>query len=673
MNQKNTLTAGSAPAWRDSPASFPVSFTYRGTAYRGFAPEVFKEETRKVTPGNGRETTEITFAFDGTMRAYWKQTLYPAYGFSEWTVSFENLGKENSGVIADLGADCTFPEERATLKGILGDLGNQYRPYEKPIAADAEPVSFISDTGRATHIHFPYFNLEHGNGGTFLAIGWAGTWTADFCSENGKVHYRARAVNNLNTYLKPGERIRSALFVFGNYVGLDDAGETNFWRHWFIDCNMPRANAAGDPIKPFSTCCLANDTGLPNSDGSISERSTTWKPTLDMMIAEDCKVDFRWLDAGWYSAPNGDYTESDWWGTIGSWEPDRTKWPGHTLRNSTDYAREHGMKTLMWFEPERVTDPASLAKNYGYHTEWGIHPEGSGVITNNIGNPDCLRWTTERVTKVLRENRVEMYREDNNSNPAPLWAYLDGKEGENRQGITECRMVAGHYQMWDDIIACTAGFGGCAFVDSCASGGGRNDIESMRRGVPLLRSDSDRTTTALRLSMTTSFNRWIPFCGANSKEKVGQVDPTGRSDVYIWRASYLPSLNVDSQFTQDPNQDFSVLRRGLAEWKKVSPYLLDDYYVLTPWHDQTQKDSFTAYAFYDPKTEKGVLLLFRMEDCEESTLTVRLPFAADGDWLLTDEDSKKTETVSGSVLQSGYVLSLPEKRTARLLWIEKKK
>lgn len=51
--------------------------------------------------------------------------------------------------------------------------------------------------------------------------------------------------------------------------------------------------------------------------------------------------------------------------------------------------------------------------------------------------------------------------------------------------------------------------------------------------------------------MTASFNKWIPFCGANTKEKAEQLAPTGTSDPYVWRASYLPVLNVESQFVQD--------------------------------------------------------------------------------------------------------------------------
>ena len=226
----------------------------------------------------------------------------------------------------------------------------------------------------------------------------------------------------------------------------------------------------------------------------------------------------------------------------------------------------------MWFEPERVTDVENLVTNFDYKPEWAIQRPGVHSISNNIGIPECYEWTVSRICKLLKENKVEIYREDNNSDPGSLWRYLDSQESGIRTGITECKFVEAHYRMWDEIIDCTLSFGGAGFVDSCASGGGRNDLESLRRGIPLLRSDSDRSSTSLRLSMTTSFNRWVPFCGANTKEKAYELDPTGRTDVYTWRASYLPALNVDSQFTQDPDQDFDMLRFGLNEWKQVRPF-----------------------------------------------------------------------------------------------------
>ena len=655
-------------------SSLPFSFVYNGRVYQGFSPAHCRLQGSTVETEAEKETQCYTFAFADTLEITLVLTHYFSHGVTEWTVWFENISQQNSGLLEQMQTELHFQGVHPMLKGILGDHVNQYSPYS--IDLQSNLVEFSSDTGRATHITFPYFNLEYGNGGVMLAIGWAGTWQASFCANGETTTYTASAVNGLRTYLKPGEKIRTALFVMAPYTVRNEHYATNFWRDWFIQHNLPKADATGTALKPFSTSCLAGDTGLPNSDGSISERHTTWRPSLEGMIKQDLKSDFRWFDAGWYVRPDGKSAEPfvkgmDWWESVGTWELDPEKWPGKSFLESTEFARQNGMKTLVWFEPERVTDPENLAKHYGYNTDWAIRMEGAvhvhgEVISNNIGDPACLQWTTDRICKMLRENKVELYREDNNCNAAMLWKHLDEKDGEGRQGITECKFIAAHYKMWDDIIACTLSYGGCGFVDSCASGGGRNDLESMRRGVPLLRSDSDRTTTALRLSMTHGFNKWIPFCGASSKESTRQQEG-GRSDGYVWRASYLPCMHFSSKFAQDPEGDFSVLRKGLTEWKKLSPYLLKEFYPLTPWHKEKDNTDFAAFCYYDPEAEEGAILAFRQEACLRERLTVVLPFADKGArFLLTDEDSGAQETTNERI-----ELYFDRPRTARLLWVKK--
>lgn len=664
-NYRNPIATANYRRLTEQPERLPFSFVCGGKKHLGFSDEslVLKNKTFK-TDGE-KESAVFLYTLGGSLEITLLLSHYFSHGATEWTVWFENISSENSEMLEDIQTELTFSGERPVLKGILGDHGNLYRPYCKDLSE--APVEFTSDSGRATHGNFPYFNLEYGNGGAMLAIGWAGTWKARFSFDGEKTTYTASAVNGMRTYLKPGEKIRTALFVLAPYTERDEFYATNYWRDWFITHNLPKANADGDSMKPFSTCCLASDTGLPNSDGSISERYDTWKPSLEKMIEENVKVDFRWFDAGWYVRPDGGSEETRWWSTVGTWELDPVKWPAGTFRESTDFARANGMKTLVWFEPERVTDPENLEKNFGYRTEWAIRVDGTKAISNNIGDPECFRWTVDRICKMLRDNKVEMYREDNNCDAAALWKYLDRREGENRLGITECKLIDAHYRMWDEIIACTLSYGGCGFVDSCASGGGRNDLESMRRGVPLLRSDNDRTTASLRLSITSSFNRWIPFCGANTKEKKEQLSLTGISDPYVWRASYLPALNVDSQFVQDPDQDFGVLRFGLCEWKTVCPYLLKEFYVLTPWHSEHEKNSFTAYSFFDPESESGVLLAFRGEDCAQSNLTLSLPYANGENYVLTDADTGAEFTTDGS-----FTLTLANPREARLLYLRKK-
>lgn len=664
-NYRNPKASEIYRAWQEHPETIPFSFVYGGKEYSGFSSEYFILQEKKTDTAGDKESTRFVFSFAKQLKVTLLLTHYFSHGATEWTVWFENTSSENSDVLENIKTELVFEGANPVLKGILGDHGNLYAPYRKDLLE--APVEFSSDSGRATHGNFPYFNLEYGDGGAMLAIGWAGTWKASFSSDGEKTTYTASAVNGMQTYLKPGEKIRTALFVCAPYTVRDEDYATNFWRDWYIKHNMPKADATGADMEPFSTCCLASDTGLPNSDGSISERYYTWKPSLEKMFEENVKVDFRWFDAGWYVRPDGESEETRWWSTVGTWELDPVKWPGRTFLESTDFAREHGMKTLVWFEPERVTDPENLAKNFGYNTDWAIRVDGGKTISNNIGDPACFDWTVGRICKMLRENKVEMYREDNNCDAAALWKYLDRREGENRLGITECKLIDAHYRMWDEIIACTLSYGGCGFVDSCASGGGRNDLESMRRGVPILRSDNDRTTASLRLSMTTSFNRWIPFCGANTKEKKEQLALTGISDPYVWRASYLPALNVDSQFVQDPDQDFDILRFGLNEWKRINRYLLKEFYVLTPWHSEQERDSFTAYSFFDPESETGVLLAFRGEDCTESEVSLCLPFTQGKDYILTDADSGKTITTKDE-----FDLYFECPRQARLLFVKRK-
>ena len=644
-------------------AALPMGFSLDGRKYSGLPKGRFPVRTCDGETADGVEKT--AFQMDGgeNLKIRLEVEYDHKYGALTWTAWFENPGEGLSPVISDVdAADMDFAGVSPVLKGILGDHENDYAPYCRDLTKGK--VEFYSDLGRPTHVYFPYFNLECGDGGCLMAIGWGGTWEARFEWNGRATRYIGRGTNGLKTYLKPGESVRTPRMAFVPYRGRDEAAAMNKWRRWYVDRILPRDG--GKPLAPFSTTGLMGDTGLPNSDGSISERYFTWRPSLEKMLSEGIRMDFRWFDAGWYVDPAGNTVPEDWWGTVGTWELDKEKWPGDSFRESTDFARAHGMRTLMWFEPERVTHVDELVKNWGYKREWALGDPNGKACGNDIGEKECLDWTTERILHTLEQGGVEMYREDNNFDSRPCWAAKDAAQGENRVGITENKAVAGHYEMWDRIIAFEKERGGCRFVDSCASGGGRNDLESMRRAVPLLRSDADRTTTSLRLSMTWGFNQWIPFCGASCTEQEGQLDPDGKRDPYIFRASYLPALNLSAQWTQDPNTDFDMIRWGLKEWNRIKKYLLKDFYALTPWHDQRDRTGWTAFAYMDG--DEGALLAFRMEECGEDAVMLAMPpWGAEETHILTDADTGEEMAVHGSE----FSITRPEKRSAALYWVRK--
>lgn len=654
--------------WTANPATIPVSFVYDGTVHNGLEGLEMLSNTVSQTP-DGRNLKAV-FRLDGDVQLTVDALLNTEFGETEYTVWIENKGTTPSKEIKEfLSAVIPFEGEDPMLRGCLGDHTNLYADYQTEFKDSV--INFVSSNGRATHIVFPYFDLVHGNGGTLLAIGWAGTWRSEFKNEGSTTVWKAGNCNDFDSVLMPGEKIRSALIVMLPYKGRDRDGATNLWREWFIKYNMPRADAAGNRIQPFSTTCFASDTGLPNSDGSISERFYTWKRTLERLIYEDVKPDFRWFDAGWYFDPRGNTVPSNWYGTVGTWELDTVKWPGKTFLESNEACHKAGMKVLVWFEPESVCDVEDLAKNYGYNPEWADFNRGNRY-TNNLGNPDCLEWTLGRITKMMGENGVDLFREDNNSNPVKAWTGFDAKEAEKtglpRTGITENLAIQGHYELWDRIIDFCAKNGKCTYIDNCASGGGRNDIESLRRSLPFMRSDADRTTTALRLSMTTSYCRWIPFHGANTKESEDELAPgvAGGSTFYITRASWLPVYNISEVFTHDVDLDYDRLRATFGEWKKYNHLLVKDMYPLTPWHRHDDDSHWTAIAWHDRKTDEAVLQAFRQETCPEPEYVAVLKFLdADRKYSLTNEDTGEVLTKTGAALASeGIKIELGEPKSS---------
>ena len=74
---------------------------------------------------------------------------------------------------------------------------------------------------------------------------------------------------------------------------------------------------------------------------------------------KDLKLDYWWMDAGWYIQQQG-------WPQVGTWEVDPKRFP-RGLRPISDHAHAKGVKTLVWFEPERVMPGTWL---YEHHPEW---------------------------------------------------------------------------------------------------------------------------------------------------------------------------------------------------------------------------------------------------------------------------------------------------------------
>ena len=70
-------------------------------------------------------------------------------------------------------------------------------------------------------------------------------------------------------------------------------------------------------------------------------------------------------------------------------------------------------------------------------------------------------------------------------------------------------------------------------TDICAGGGGRNDLEGLRRAVPLWRSDYPFEPAAMQ-DQTYGMALWIPYFGT----AVNSDDP------YVFRSQMVPAVGI---------------------------------------------------------------------------------------------------------------------------------
>lgn len=621
-----------------SMSKFPVSFRVGDTAYNGLGRD-FTELGRTLENTDTSETTTVRFLYKDSIEIKLICTLYPYHAAYEWTVYFTNIGNENSPAISEInGCNYTLTAANPHLSGILGDGGydNQANtPYDMNISGMELVIN--NETGRATYNRFPYFKLKWNGGGAFFAVGWPGQWRAGFSSTGDQLTVTDGQVK-LNTYLKPGQTIRTPLSTFVFYEGDDSNRETNLWRNFFIACNMRKID--GGNFSP-ATAAASSST----YEEMFRATDANQIAAIKKYHANGVKLGYWWMDAGWYYKTGTQSLDQNWLPT-GTWYVDESRFPSK-FRDVSDYAHSVGTKTILWFEPEVVRLPVGQLGATSVKKEW-LLPKSSTKLVN-YGNPEAREWLLERVCTVLKEGNIDLYRQDYGvAYPASEWQANDPR---GQAGITENLYVQGYLWFFDSLIARFPNM----MIDACAAGGGRNDLETMRRAVPLHKSDSGYHDPEIKMSMNTALFSWFPYFGTYA---IG--------DEYGLRASFssMPVLNYNVVAS---NVDWKLIEKCVNEWEQVKEFYYSDYYLLTEWN--VSDEEWNAWEFFDPDKGAGFFQAFRPKNSGDESLNVRLhglrPTAT---YRLTDTDGRIDVTVTGAELMGkGFSVRLPAYSSAVVL------
>lgn len=560
---------------------------------------------------------------------------YRDFPVVEWTLKLKNTGATDSPVISEVMAlDTRFgcdPSSKFTLHHWNGTYVDRtdYQPHALELQPQ-EQRAFTPVHGRPCAGEFPYFNLAFGGEGVILAVGWPGKWAAGFARDGeGRVHVSA-GQEKTHFKLFPGEEVRTPLIAMLFWKG-DVVRAQNLWRRWMISHNVPRHAGALPPAQLPAVSGNQFPGLLCNEADEIRY--------IGRFAEERIPITHWWMDAGWY------VNKGDWTST-GTWEIDRARFP-HGVRGVADYAHGRDLKLILWFEPERVTAGSWLAVE---HAGWVLGGQDGGLL--DLGNPEAWHWIVERLDQLITSEGVDFYRQDFNMDPLPFWR---GQDAAERQGITEIRHVEGYLALWDELVRRHPGL----MIDSCASGGHRNDLETLRRAVPLLRSDYLFDSSGQQCH-TYGFASWVPYWGT------GIID----FDRYRFRSI----LGLDTTLSCDARRtdlDWDLLRELTSEWQRIAPYFWGDYYPLTPY--SLKEDAWIGWQFDRPEEEDGMVQAFRRAESPDAYAVFPLHgLEAGARYRVTDADSDEEAEMSGqALLETGVRVSMPERPGAAILVYER--
>ena len=582
--------------------------------------------------------------------------LYKNYPVAEYTVWVSNESmNDKSGQITEFNAlngsfaqGFTDNEVRLTTFEGGHEANTSFRAENRVLEADKK-VSINGTGGKPSVTWSPYFNLQWlndgaswGKEGIFFSVGWPGQWGADILKTADGVEVKAMQ-QRMNTYLNAGEIIRSPLMTM-LFWEKDMMRSQNIWRDWLYNVAMYQPN--GEPIPTILHGNTAQDTNL-----VVTATTENQVEAIKKWVEYGFDIDLWQMDAGWYDMANG----STSWVDTGSWTPSAERFGG-SLKKVSDTLHENGIKLILWYEPERmVTD--SVWYNQFKDTDFII--KDSGWHCFNLANNEAADFLIDFMKTSIKDNGIDIYRQDCNLNDAQsLNYYWKRFEDKDRAGFTENRYVINYLRYFDEINKATGNF-----IDNCASGGKRLDLESTKCAVACWRDDKCYDAT-LTQCQSWGINFFMPYSGQ------GSLDQSSGTMKYTFRSNMMPYTGLPWKLSLINKDNIDLHKQMIAEHRQYAHYLTQQYYPLTPFTEA--ETDWMAWQFNDATDSTGIIQVFkRTESSQREAVYYLNGLEADTTYKVTDIDTGDAVEMTGKALMcDGIKITLQEDFAAEMFYYE---
>ena len=586
--------------------AFPLNTCWPAFNYDGKPAQKDGSFSRAICAGSQFDTAQYAAgsktmtAADGKLQIRLDFKTYKNALAGEYSVQLTNLSKtEPTGIISNfrslsLAVDNPETPNAVSLNTLRGSTcaATDFVPESFKIESGKERV-LTTTCGRSSNDFVPFLELSlDDKNGHLFAVGWTGSWKARFAN-TGKAVDVEIGMERTSFRLMPGESIRQPSITVLVRKNQTRRQFKTLLHRFMLENKVPR-DSKGKVIPPILAVASGGGNKTPKMMADI----------LQYCVDHQMPFDTYWVDAGWYGAPHEDELYSncgpDWWKYVGDWRVNTTTHPTGDLLPIANAVHKAGLKFLLWFEPERMTDSAPILKT---------HPEYRHGQLVNYGNPEALKWIQDTIYGIIAKHKIDVFREDFNMDPGPVWRGMDAAD---RVGIAEAKHITGLYKFLDDMRKRFPDI----LQENCASGGRRIDIEMISRAHTYCRSDyyigrkPNDTAFILGQNATLNLMPYLPFQGCEFN-----CVPVG--DDYA-------AFSIISSGTVITPSDFDggIIRRKITDgettwFKKIfdvairmRPFYMGDFYPLT---DETGAGDnvWCAWQCDRPDLKAGFAIVFR--------------------------------------------------------------
>lgn len=264
------------------------------------------------------------------------------------------------------------------------------------------------------------------------------------------------------------------------------------------------------------------------------------------------------LDDGWFGG------RRDAKAGLGDWFVSPDVWPTG-LHPLVDAVTGLGMEFGLWFEPEMINEDSDVARE---HPDWIMQPAGRLPVTGrwqqvmNLANPDAFAHVLGQVDAVLSEYDIAYVKWDHNRDLVDSGATPDGRAAVHEQTLA-------YYRLLDELRLRHPE----VEFESCSSGGGRIDLEVLKRAERVWVSDI--IDPAERQRMLPWTGQLIPAEWQGSHVASGRSHTTGRWHDLNFRAAtaVFGHLGIEWDLAQATDEELAELSWWI-DWYKTNRAVL---------------------------------------------------------------------------------------------------